>query len=583
MGDRSKAIKDLVDQIESSWAERLLRRRLSDIHHPLPQVSRPSSDLASLSSTVNEDSHNRKVVSPTYHQENSHLDTNKSFETPNSANKGNQESEASSRCEPDSSTDIEPSFYARPTIDMQSGANWRLKPQLRARSGLNSSQTKSRRAPPSSNQFVTRNVEENLVKSTLSPNSSKERVSALSRLTEMETTENEKKALYSKLSHLPDLRNSDSSSKEINGDKVDRKQPTRGKSFDQECPNLAKSRGYKIPEGLSERQLNGHKALQRRLGYDPQASVAKEKFKSKVMDNSDHRIAPKEHENHLTNARNESTEFTKNRSTKRLPSIDSKSVQSRTSKQNSTAFNGSSKSQSLCRQEDMLIVRRYSHSDVVHISKLGTRVIQGPQLMTDRCNTRSVGAGDKDTRKRNTTNVPFGRTQSEHRETKPKSIQTVNDNSNDSDCVVEVISQKLERLATHVVRLRKLVERDYSETGYCSAGDDIYGDEEVGAMSKGKPTGMHPYIASSLRNIRLLEANIQEIFDLLYANEAQIWCPVGLQDQFSVREAPQLQDGRQWVISSLSGSGFIGHCRMPKSVTESDNDANQCTLIAFVS
>ncbi len=34
-------------------------------------------------------------------------------------------------------------------------------------------------------------------------------------------------------------------------------------------------------------------------------------------------------------------------------------------------------------------------------------------------------------------------------------------------------------------------------------------DEEVGASSGGRPTGMHPVIANSLRNIRVLEANIQ--------------------------------------------------------------------------
>lgn len=48
--------------------------------------------------------------------------------------------------------------------------------------------------------------------------------------------------------------------------------------------------------------------------------------------------------------------------------------------------------------------------------------------------------------------------------------------------------------------------------GYCSPGDDIYADEEVGAVSKGKPTGMHPSIADSLRSIRLLEANVQGEF-----------------------------------------------------------------------
>uniref|UniRef100_A0A5K3ETQ2 Uncharacterized protein n=1 Tax=Mesocestoides corti TaxID=53468 RepID=A0A5K3ETQ2_MESCO len=97
-----------------------------------------------------------------------------------------------------------------------------------------------------------------------------------------------------------------------------------------------------------------------------------------------------------------------------------------------------------------------------------------------------------------------------------------------SDLEVESISLKLERLAKHVVLLRKLVERDYAESGSCSPGDDIYVDEEVGALSHGKPTGMHPCIANSLRSIRVLEANVQELFDMLYANEIQLWSPNGL-------------------------------------------------------
>lgn len=51
--------------------------------------------------------------------------------------------------------------------------------------------------------------------------------------------------------------------------------------------------------------------------------------------------------------------------------------------------------------------------------------------------------------------------------------------------------------------------KDYAEAGSCSPGDDIYADEEVGIVSDGRTTGMHPVIANSLRNIRLLEANVQ--------------------------------------------------------------------------
>ncbi|KAL7060629.1 hypothetical protein AAHC03_09170 [Spirometra sp. Aus1] len=103
--------------------------------------------------------------------------------------------------------------------------------------------------------------------------------------------------------------------------------------------------------------------------------------------------------------------------------------------------------------------------------------------------------------------------------------RAINVNSHYPDMGVESINVKLERLTTHVLELRRRVERDYAESGSCSPGDDIYGDEEVGAISSGKPTGMHPVVASSLKNIRVLEANIQEVFDLLYPNEVEIWSP----------------------------------------------------------
>lgn len=37
----------------------------------------------------------------------------------------------------------------------------------------------------------------------------------------------------------------------------------------------------------------------------------------------------------------------------------------------------------------------------------------------------------------------------------------------------------------------------------------MFGDEAVGATVAGRPTGMHPVVASSLKNLRILEVNAQ--------------------------------------------------------------------------
>ncbi|KAM3171832.1 hypothetical protein ACTXT7_015799 [Hymenolepis weldensis] len=55
---RSKATEDLISQIEECLAERMMRKRMSDIPHPfptlVPQISRPSSSFSSHSSTISE-------------------------------------------------------------------------------------------------------------------------------------------------------------------------------------------------------------------------------------------------------------------------------------------------------------------------------------------------------------------------------------------------------------------------------------------------------------------------------------------------------------------------------------------------
>lgn len=53
------------------------------------------------------------------------------------------------------------------------------------------------------------------------------------------------------------------------------------------------------------------------------------------------------------------------------------------------------------------------------------------------------------------------------------------------------------------------IRRDYAEHGTCSPGDDVFGDEAVGAVVAGRPTGMHPVVATCLQNLRILEVNAQ--------------------------------------------------------------------------
>ena len=59
------------------------------------------------------------------------------------------------------------------------------------------------------------------------------------------------------------------------------KKTLRSKQNGIESRTVGRNQRSKAPVSLSERQLNGFKALQRRLEYDPQASVAKERLKYK--------------------------------------------------------------------------------------------------------------------------------------------------------------------------------------------------------------------------------------------------------------------------------------------------------------
>ncbi|KAF8567957.1 hypothetical protein P879_02568 [Paragonimus westermani] len=101
----------------------------------------------------------------------------------------------------------------------------------------------------------------------------------------------------------------------------------------------------------------------------------------------------------------------------------------------------------------------------------------------------------------------------------------IDKDQNYPDIAVESIRYKIEKLTNFIVRLRKRIERDYAEQGTCSPGDDVFGDEAVGATIAGQSTGMHPVVAASLKNLRILEFNAQEIFNLLYPTEVDFWEP----------------------------------------------------------
>ncbi|VDP79935.1 unnamed protein product [Echinostoma caproni] len=118
---------------------------------------------------------------------------------------------------------------------------------------------------------------------------------------------------------------------------------------------------------------------------------------------------------------------------------------------------------------------------------------------------------------------------SERKKRSPRAL-SLNNGGGDSDpnypdIGVESIRYKIEKLTNFIVRMRKRIERDYAEQGTCSPGDDMFGDEAIGATVAGRPTGMHPVVASSLKNLRILEFNAQEIFSLLYPTEVDMWEP----------------------------------------------------------
>ncbi|KAK4472347.1 hypothetical protein MN116_003608 [Schistosoma mekongi] len=133
--------------------------------------------------------------------------------------------------------------------------------------------------------------------------------------------------------------------------------------------------------------------------------------------------------------------------------------------------------------------------------------------------------------------------------------KTSNQNEmNYQDIAVETVKFKIEKLTNFIVRLRKRIERDYAEHGTCSPGDDVFGDEAVGAVVAGRSTGMHPVVASCLQNLRVLEVNAQEIFNLLYPNEIDFWEPARVCLLEGKDDEKLFNDARSQITEQLSSS-----------------------------
>ncbi|KAH8854020.1 hypothetical protein KSF78_0001558 [Schistosoma japonicum] len=134
-------------------------------------------------------------------------------------------------------------------------------------------------------------------------------------------------------------------------------------------------------------------------------------------------------------------------------------------------------------------------------------------------------------------------------------IKTFNQNEmNCHDIAVETVKFKIEKLTNFIVRLRKRIERDYAQHGTCSPGDDVFGDEAVGAVVAGRSTGMHPVVAACLQNLRILEVNAQEIFNLLYPNEVDFWEPARVCLLEGKDDEKLFNDARSQITEHLSSS-----------------------------
>ncbi|CAH8561852.1 unnamed protein product [Dicrocoelium dendriticum] len=137
------------------------------------------------------------------------------------------------------------------------------------------------------------------------------------------------------------------------------------------------------------------------------------------------------------------------------------------------------------------------------------------------------------------------------------------------DVAVESIRFKSEKLANFIVRLRRRIERDCAEQGTCSPGDDVFGDEAIGAVVAGQPTGMHPVVTACLKNLRILEFNAQQIFSLLYPTEIDLWEPARTCLAGNVGDEQAYNEAQSRLTDRLS------HCiKQIEERTLSQNPAN---------
>ncbi|VDM17895.1 unnamed protein product [Hydatigera taeniaeformis] len=286
MERRRKATEELISQIEGCLTERLLREQLSDLYHPIPalvpQISGPSS-VRTVCSSTSESFKKATLDSPNSALENiPPTNTNQPQILLKAANTNRLNEGSHGKKDRLNPRDL-PS-YASKTNNMESSVNWRLLQQISSRNTSKFTQTSGKRVPPSGSHASPLNDMQYWDKSPSLAASSATK-SALSRPS---MAENKGLLTEDVRSRTMWVKSSDKAISESFDKKETNERRQRGPS--QPRRNLHESRPQKPSECLSERQLNGYRSLQRRLEYDPRASVAKERLKSKMGESRNNNV-----------------------------------------------------------------------------------------------------------------------------------------------------------------------------------------------------------------------------------------------------------------------------------------------------
>lgn len=325
MERRRKVTEELISQIEGCLPDRLLREQFSDLYHPIPalvpQISGHSSFRTVCSSTSESskkatfDSPNSALENIPPMNKNSPQTSIKDAET-NHLNKGGGPDEASL------SNTGELSSYVPKASDLEPGVNWRLLQQIRSRNASKFAQSNEKRGLPSASHASPLNEAQYLDKS-----SAVTAFTTKSILTRPSIGENrdllaEDTRSRARWVKSPDKAVSASLTKKATNEKGERR-PSQQRRNLHDSQLIAKIRTQKPSDCLSERQLNGYRSLQRRLEYDPRASVAKERLKSKIWENRNNN-ADGSCATPTSNRDGEVGEAAKAKATGRQSSIDSK-------------------------------------------------------------------------------------------------------------------------------------------------------------------------------------------------------------------------------------------------------------------